>query len=489
MTDTKLTGLLRALSTDEMKQLEKFVDSPFHNSGRDLTSLVRFMRSIHPAFEEAELTNELIYGKIFPGKKYDGKKSDNLIRTLTSHLFRMCKEFLVQAELKAQSETKKYMLLNQLRKRGLYREFDKDYENVIQPEDRLSRGSIGSFVTSYFMNAVKRDCSLNRDDFSNAFEFTMRASEDILTAALISCFKFEDEKNLAEVYNAKARSSILHVMLDSIDYEKFLQRLKKEDPERYPYINIFYHVYMMNKDKTGNSYYFRLKELVTEHASLFGVAENYVLWNILLTRSQLSKMGNAEVFSIHKYMVKNGVYKISEKENFHIVLFRNIVIVASSLGEYEWLGKFIEKYSGELQDNHRENMKLYSLAYLHYAKSEFDKALEHILKVKYNLFLFKLDLRILQLKTYYELEYYEEALSLAASSLSYISSATDLSPVIKTHIGNFIKCVRDLIKYKTDTKLRTEGPEELRKKISGNLYSNLMEWYLRKLDEAERMKK
>lgn len=476
MTDTKLTGLLRTLSTDEMKQLEKFVDSPFHNSGRDLTSLVRFMRSIHPAFEEAELTNELIYGKIFPGKKYDGKKSDNLIRTLTSHLFRMCKEFLVQAELKAQSETKEYMLLNQLRKRGLYKEFDKEYENVIQPEDRLSRGSIGSFVTSYFMNAVKRDCSLNRDDFSNAFEFTMRASEDILTAALISCFKFEDEKNLAEVYNAKARSSILHVMLDSIDYEKFLQRLKKEDPERYPYINIFYHVYMMNKDRTGNSYYFRLKELVTEHASLFGVAENYVLWNILLTRSQLSKMGNAEVFSIHKYMVKNGVYKISEKENFHIVLFRNIVIVASSLGEYEWLGNFIEKYSGELQDNHRENMKSYSLAYLHYAKSEFDKALEHILKVKYNLFLFKLDLRILQLKTYYELEYYEEGLSLVSSSLEYIRNAKDLSPIIKTNIGDFFRSVRVLINIRLYPSGKEEVLDDLKRKASGNLYPNLAEW-------------
>lgn len=483
-TDSKLTGLLRTLDKEEMKLLEKFVSSPFHNKGRDLASLASYMRSIHPEFDPVETTNEKIFMKLFPGKKYEGLKSDNLVRTLTSHLFRLCRDFLVQAELRSQTDTGQYLLLNQLRKRRLYREFDKEYENVRQLKDNPARGSIGSFVTSYLLNAVKRDCSLNRDDFAGSYEYTMRASEDMLTAALISCFKFEDEKNLAEVYNVPARSTLLQAMLDSIDYGKLLQRLKKDDPGRYPYIEIFYHVYMMNIEKADTAHYFRLKELLKKHASLFGMAENYVLWNIMLTRSQLNKLGNAELFGMHRHMVENGIYRLSEKENFHIVLFRNILITASALGEYEWLEKFIGKYSDELHENHRDNMKEYSLAYLYYAKSEFGRALEHILKVKYNLFLFKLDLRILQLKTYYELGYFEEGLSLVSSSLEYIRNAKDLSPIIKTHIGDFFRCVRLLINSMSDPSGNGEAFDDIKRKASVNLYPNLAEWLKRKAEDA-----
>lgn len=483
MTDTKLTGLLRTLSGEEMKQFEKFVCSPYHNKGRDLAHLVKFMKSVHPDFDPQKITNEKIFGKIFPGKKFDGAKSDNLVRTLTSHLYKLCKEFLVQSELHSQPDTGQYLLLNQLRKRRLYREFDKEYDNIRQLQDNPARGSIGSFVTSYLMNAVKRDCSLNRDDFAGAYEFTLKASEDLLTASLISCFKFEDEKNLAEVYNAGGGGGMLQAMLDCIDYEQLLPRLKKEVPDRYPYIEIFYHVYMMNREKAGTEHYFRLKDLLKKHASLFGMAENYVLWNIMLTRSQLNKLGNEELFGMQRHMVENGIYRLSENENFHIVLYRNILIVASALGEYEWLEKFIEKYSGELHENHRENMKEYSLAYLDYTKSDYGSALEHILKVKYNLFLFKLDLRILQLKTYYELGYYEEGLSLVSSSLEYIRNAKDLSPIIRTHIGDFFRCVRMLINSRTNPAGSGEVLDEIKRKASVNLYTNLAEWLKRKAGE------
>lgn len=482
MADTKLINLLRSLSSDELKQFEKFVDSTYHNKGRDLAQFLKTLKPYYPGFNQKNLSNELLFKKLFPGKDFDELKSANHIRTLTSHLFRLCKDFLIQVELENQNTTRQYLLLNQFRKRRLYKEFDKEFDNRHDQDEEISKGSVGYFVNEFLLSAVKRDCSLNRDDFENSVEFTIRASENILTAALISCYKFADEKNLAAAYNIVPRENLLQPLLEHLDTDNLLPALKENNPGYYPYIEIFHSIYMMNKFRDNTSYYFSLKELLKKHSALFGRAENYVLWNILLTYCGVNRMGSKEVFGIHKHILENGIYKLSDKENIHIVLFRNIVLNASAEGEYKWLEEFIEKYSDDLHDNHRENMKAYSMAYLHFAKSEFERALEYILKIKYNLFLFKLDLKILQLKIYYELGYFEECLSLVSTTLSYLKSTDELAPFIKQSIGEYAKCLRDLIRFRTNPKTDMNDLFILRLKAQEIFYPNLSTWLVEKIE-------
>ncbi len=485
MADTKLINLLRSLSSDELKQFEKFVDSAYHNKGRDLTQFLKTLKSYYPDFNQKSLSNELLFKKIFPGKKFDEIKSANHIRTLTSHLFRLCKDFLIQLELESQVSSKKYLLLNQLRKRKLYKEFDKEFEAKSASDENISKGSIGYFVNDFLLKAVKRDCSLNRDDFRSSVEYSIGASESILTAALISCYKFEDEKNLSAAYNIHVRENMLQTLLDNFSHPQMLEKLKKSSAANFPYLEIYFYVYMMNKFRNDASYYRMLKKLLMERSALFGMAENYVLWNTLLTYCGVCKIDVGEIFEIQKYMVENGVYKLSNKENFHIVLFRNIVLNSHYLGEHEWLEQFIEKYIPELHEFHRDNMRSYSLAFLHYSRSEFEKALGCILKIKYNLFLFKLDLKILQLKIYYELQYFEEALSLIASTQNYISNTKELAPFIKQSMSDFLKCLKPLINFRISRAGDTVVLEEIRSRAKTILFTNLSTWLLLKAEEIE----
>lgn len=242
----------------------------------------------------------------------------------------------------------------------------------------------------------------------------------------------------------------------------------------------------MNKFRDKTEYYFTLKDLLKKHSAIFGQPENYVLWNILLTYCGISKLGAKETFQLYKYILENGIHKLSQKEDFHVVLFRNIVIDTSSIMEYKWLEEFINKYAGELNENHRENMRAYSMAYLHFARSEFEKALENILKIKYNLFLFKLDLKILQLKIYYELGYYEEGLSLVAATLSYLNSTKELAEFIKESIGSFAKCMRDLIKIRTGASSGDGDLYELKQKAGNIFHTNLSGWIMKKISEIEK---
>lgn len=486
MTDSKLINLLKSLSPDEFKQFEKFVDSSFYNKGRDLTPLMKVIKPFYPEFDDIKLTNEFLFKKIFPGKKYDKIRSENLIRTLSSHLFRICKEFLIYLELENQTVKKKYLLLNQLRKKGLYKEFDREFGSLDYETEDNSKGSIGYFFDEYLISSVKRDCSLNRDDFAEAFEYTIKASENTVAAALISCFKFEDEKNLAQAYNLNLGSNIVQPLLDNLNSVSFLNSLNKNGSRYFPYIEIFLTIYMMNKFRDKTEYFFKLKDLLKKYSAIFGHSENYVLWNILLTYCGINKLGARETFLLYRHILENGFYKLSQKEDFHIVLFRNIVIDTSSIFEYKWLEEFINKYSEELNENHRENMRAYSMAYLLFARSEFEKALENIMKIKYNLFLFKLDLKILQLKIYYELGFYEEGLSLVSATLSYINSTKELAEFIKESIGNFAKCMRELIKIRSDASSKKIDLHELKLKVKNIFHTNLSGWIMEKISEIEK---
>ena len=127
-------------------------------------------------------------------------------------------------------------------------------------------------------------------------------------------------------------------------------------------------------------------------------------------------------------------------------------------------------------------MKAYSMAYLHFAKAEFENALEYILKIKYNLFLFKLDLKILQLKIYYELGYFEEALSLVATTLSYLKSTDELAPFIKQSIGEYVKCLREMIRIRTNPKTDNDDLSALRLRAQKIFYPNLSVWIIEKID-------
>lgn len=487
MKDSKLLSLLNTFTEQEFRQFEKFIDSPYYNKGRDLLPFFKVLKSFYPHFENRDLNSKYIFQKLFPEKKYDGVRSENLIRTLSSHLFRVCKEYLVIIELESDKVKKKYLLLNQLRKKNLYKEFDREYSEVTEDNFELSgKGSVGYFTDNYLLSAVKRDCSLNRDDFEKSFEYTIRASENLITAALISAYKFEDEKNLAKAYNIELRKNIIQDFLDNLNSDNLILEIKKNESDYHTYLEVFHTIYLMNhfKDKTG--YYYKLKELLKSYSSVFGQSENYVLWNVMLTYCGVNKLKPEESFQLYKYMLDNDVYKLSVKEDFHIVLFRNIVINSSSIGEFKWLEEFINNYSGELHENHRDNMRYYSMAYLCFARSEFEKALEHILSIKYNLFLFKLDLRILQLKTYFELGYYEEGLSLISSLLTYLSNTKEFAEYIKDSIRNFVKCMKELIRLRTGVQIKDDDIFILKKSAQSILHTNLSEWLSKKISVMEK---
>ena len=118
MVNTKLVEILKTFSKDEFKEFEKFIRSPYFNKGRNLVPFYKALKSFHPEFINQNFTTEFIFKKIHPDLKFESKKSENILRVLSSEMLYLGKEFIKQEELKSQELTNYILKLESLKKRN-----------------------------------------------------------------------------------------------------------------------------------------------------------------------------------------------------------------------------------------------------------------------------------------------------------------------------------------------------------------------------------
>ena len=164
-----------------------------------------------------------------------------------------------------------------------------------------------------------------------------------------------------------------------------------------------------------------------------------------------------ELFSIYKYLLLKKYYVIGVHNNIPIELYRQILKLALELGKFKWVLGFIKKYNPELNSEMRTNMYNYSLAEYYFHKKRFDQAMRYFHKIELSHFLLRVDLKNLMLMTYYELDLYENALSLIDSYKHFLSNTIVLSDAEKRKCKNFVLAVQNMIKYKTSIKSNSKN--------------------------------
>jgi len=488
LTDTKLINLLKKFSPDEMRELEKYIASPYFSRSRDLNPFFKTLKQFYPDFSNEKLSVEYVFTSLYPGKSFEQVKSNNLIKTLSSEMFQMCKEFLIQYEFAKDKKRREYYLLNQLRKKKHSREFEKDLKKITDEDDFKNKGSVEYFIENYFFNTVCREYYLDNDDFKNTYESVLSSGEFIAVMALIKCLRNSDERTLADVYNLDTRYNLIDNLFNHLDITSLLNEMKKNNDRFYPYVYTYYLIHKLNTEKKKEIYY-ELKNYLNEHIDYFGKDELYILKSILLTFCSIVIAGTdraqfqREQFEIYDGNLKLGIYKRSSEEDFHVVLFRNMALTSAVTGEFDWLEKFIVKYSPELPAEHRENMINFSNAMLFYFKNEFEKSLEYFSKIKLNLFFFKIDVRIFQLRIYYELNYFEQAYSLIDSTAHFLTDTQEASELMSVSTKNFLKYYRQIFKLKQTKKTDKAELNLILKNISEEKILASRDWLVSKIND------
>ncbi len=66
--------------------------------------------------------------------------------------------------------------------------------------------------------------------------------------------------------------------------------------------------------------------------------------------------------------------------------------------------------------------------------------------------MFKTDMRMLQLRIYFERGYFEQAFSTISAAVNYLKYTMELAEIFKEYIGNFIRFTKELINIKLKIK-------------------------------------
>lgn len=491
MRGSKVVEMLRTFSPEEFRGLEKFAESRFHRR-RDVSKLLKILRQYYPDFKDAGLNEKNIFEKLFPGKIFEGKKSDSLMKTLTSELFLLCKDYLIQLELQRNKNIRQFFLLNQLRRRMLHKELTKELQSA-SAFIETPGGEANNLIEKYILSLPIVEFYIDLNDYARGYEMIIRQTEFLVAATLTKCLRFSEQKDAAERgYNIKTRNNLSQSLIKNVDIDNLIAELRKDKNQFLPHIeisNIINEIFVKRKDI---KLYFRMKNLLMEFLDEYSHSEKYIFFSILsnyayrIWQDKPDKKFKRESFEIYVTMLKLGFYKFSTSDFFQVGLFRNMLIEARTHEEFEWMRNLIDNYTDEIHPEYRESMRQYSMGQYYFATGEFGKALESLAVLKPDYFLYKKDLKNLLFRIYYNLGYYEEAYSILDSLKHYLSDTKHLSEALTNESSNFAKLASELLHIRTGTDF--SGAELLKKKILDSGPTESRDWLIEKTDEMIKAK-
>jgi len=484
MKDSKLVKILKTFSEQEFSEFEKFTDSPFFCNSKILPEFLKFIKQFYPDFNDEKFNAELIFNELYPGKIFESKTSENLIHKLSSELFKLCKEFLIHSKLKNDDNRRKYYLLESFRTKKLNSEFEKEYKITGSDGNDIYKGGTDNFINNYFRTKSFLEYSIDKGKAVDAFESILTTGEYIVIAALTKGFRNGDTNLAALNYNIDTRYNLIDNFISHLDSEKLLASMKKNNDRFYPYAEVSYGIHKIFKYPDDDRHYFNLKNLVFNHYDLFGHTERYILYHTLISfcsrrlYAEDSELFKSEEFDLFEKILELGIYKYSQNDSIQINSFRSIILSAVDNNKLEWAENFVKNYLKELHPEYQENMRYYSMAIIHFEKNEYEKALENIVKVKYDFILFKSDVKNYMFKIYYELGFFDQAYSMLDTMRHYNTRTKDISDSFKQRETNFIKYAAELLKIRSRD--QKTSLEYLKDKAEAEKFLGSRNWIIEK---------
>ena len=122
MIKSKAIELLKAFNKAELKDFEKFLNSPFHNVYETVIKLFKIVKKFYPDFESEKLNYRFLFNSLYKNKKY----SEALLRNVMSDLLKAGEDFLAHRALKHSAFEKHRLVNKELVAKKLYKHFKKN---------------------------------------------------------------------------------------------------------------------------------------------------------------------------------------------------------------------------------------------------------------------------------------------------------------------------------------------------------------------------
>ena len=414
MKSDKICVLLSKFSKEELKSFEKLIISPYFGHRRNLTGYLGLLKKYHPDFD---ITHEEFFGKLYPGAVFNERK----LKNLAAELVKLADEFLVHNYIRLNEEESEKFLSIQYKDKKLEKLF-------LKKQSELSLKAEGKLFNSFdCFNDIEGHEKLLSAYYveHNKFDKYVKAWSDYtghFTVSFIVRYlrAYTDNIVLKMGYGLSVDDPVFNLFIECMDFEKLIKLTESKNYGNIWLIRVYYYGYLAFSDLKDNSYYELYRDEFYRNINRFSRLEKHFLFSSLtdihlMKRSYIRNLPQKEIFEIHKRMIEEEAYSPAKDEFMDIVLYRNILLLSLELRELEWVDYFVRTYTEKLSPKFRESSGNFANAWLYFEKGEFEKALRFINKVNFDFYMYKVDVRLLMLGIYYELELYDQAFSLVDS--------------------------------------------------------------------------
>ncbi|MEO8514487.1 MAG: hypothetical protein ABI543_13080 [Ignavibacteria bacterium] len=289
-----------------------------------------------------------------------------------------------------------------------------------------------------------------------------------------------------EKYNLEEKLPVtISLILDCIDYSRIYGAINGKFEFDYM-LEIYLSLLEAFRSLDDENAYFRYKELIEKYWKYLSPDEISFHYSIMLgyciLRKQLTKsqlIFNRELESLYDEILENEYYKNKKVLHLPEDLYRDILFLLLREKKLDKVKELIDKYAAKIHPTERENMYHFSFAFYYFELGKFEKSLDYINKIKLDYFIYKYDVKNLMLKAYYELGFFEEAISMIHSYRELLRKEVFLTESRKVRNKNLIKFLRKLIVLRIDNKIN--DLENIKVDLEGSGYVRYRRWLLEKI--------
>jgi hypothetical protein len=299
MENTKIIHFLSCLDKKELREFGKFVRSPFHNNRKDVIRMFDVL--VDNYSKPGKLTGEVIFKKLYPGKKYN----PNTIVLLSAYLYNLGKQFLAIGDLKKDNFAFRYHFLKNLDMHAADVLFDKELRETEQflNNEKLNKDF---FVDKYLLEDLKINFNLNRNRQDKIYRSTLDYGDYLIYAMVVKLVvlyhgMLVDKKS----FNYDFTGTSAELFIRFFNFEEFIKSLPAGKISYYNFIVYYYYLFMGYKYPENEYYFTMLKEYSFKNFENLQTAEKASRFHYLIEYCLIQlKTGNfkflEEVFNLYK---------------------------------------------------------------------------------------------------------------------------------------------------------------------------------------------
>lgn len=330
---SKLIYFLATFTSEDLKEFRRYLASPIFNRKEEPVQLLDFIVKYCLKSTIKDIDEKKAMKFIWPGQSVPAGR----LNKLKNALLDFCLDYMSFRRWNSSPGRKAIDLLRELNRINDHSYFTQYLKKAKEVLENKTERNIRFYELNREMNNQRLIYML--DDPDQVEEDHYRAAErsieiNIITLSLKWAFLSE---NRSRTRRKETIAPWMQQMIDS---------LQPEDLEGTLLASMYYYLYQTAKDPTNDAHFSELKTLVIKEAVKLDPTEARDIYtgtlNSFLRRRKITGSGSLEeIFEIYQTMVE--VVARGKKWGLNPWHFKNIVYLGSILGEFEWVGNFLEE--------------------------------------------------------------------------------------------------------------------------------------------------